>query len=66
MYIVISSRYLQFGLKTEIKRSKFGAALLKSCIPDTFGIHTEHVRYFVLVLKIFILCSNFLLQGCSF
>ena len=39
MYIVISSRYLQFGLKIEIERSKFGADLQKSCIPDMSGIH---------------------------
>ena len=38
MYIVMFSRYLQFGLKIEIKRSKFGAALQKSYIPDTSGI----------------------------
>ena len=38
MYLVISSRYLQFGLKLEIERSKFRAVLLKPCIPDTSGI----------------------------
>ena len=35
----IFSGCLQVGLKFEIKRSKFGAVLLKSCIPDTSGIH---------------------------
>ena len=38
VYIVISSRCLQFGLKIEIERSKFGADLQKPCIPDTSGI----------------------------
>ena len=38
MYIVISSKCLQFGLKIEIERSKFGADLQKSCIPDTSDI----------------------------
>ena len=66
MYIVISIRCLQFGLKIEIERSKFGADLQKSCIPDTSGINTGHVRYFLPALKIFILCSNLMLQGCSF
>ena len=39
MYIVISSRYLQFDLKLEIERSKFRAVPLKPCID------TGHVRY---------------------
>ena len=38
MYIVISSRYLQFGLKLEIERSKFRVVPLKPCIPNTSGI----------------------------
>ena len=38
VYIDISSRYLQFGLKIEIERSKFGADLQKPCIPDTSDI----------------------------
>ena len=38
MFLVISSRYLQFGLKIEIKKSKFGVVLQNSCIPDTSGI----------------------------
>ena len=66
MYIVISSRYLLFGLKIEIERSKFGAALQKPCISDTSGIHTGHVRYFLPVQNIFVLYSNFVLQDCSF
>ena len=45
VYIVISSKCLQFGSKIEIERSKFGADLQKPCIPDTSGIHTGHVRY---------------------
>ena len=45
VYIDISSRYLQFGLKIEIERSKFRAVLQKPCILDTSGIHTGHVRY---------------------
>ena len=45
VYIVISSRYLQFDLKLEIERSKFRAVPLKLCILDTFGIATGHVRY---------------------
>ena len=45
VYIVISSRYLQFDLKLEIERSKFRAVPLKPCIPDTFGIATGHVQY---------------------
>ena len=44
VYIIIS-RCLQFGLKIEIERSKFGAYLQKSCILDTSDIHTGHVRY---------------------
>ena len=40
MFLVISSGYLQVGLKIEIKKSKFGIAPLKSCIPDTSGIAT--------------------------
>ena len=43
VYIVISSRYLQFDLKLEIKRSKFRAVPLQPCIPDTSGIVTGHV-----------------------
>ena len=66
VYIVISSMCLQFGLKIEIERSKFGATLQKPCIPDTSDVHTGHVRYFLPVLNIFILCSNFVLQGCNF
>ena len=42
MYIVISIMCLQFGLKIEIERSKFGADLQKSCIPDTSGISYLH------------------------
>jgi len=61
VYLVISSRYLQFGLKIEIERSKFGAVLQKPCISDMSGIPTGHVRYFLPMLKIFILCSNFVL-----
>ena len=38
VYIDISSRYLYFGLKIEIEKSKFGAVLQKPCIPDTSGI----------------------------
>ena len=38
VYIVISNRCLQFGLKIEIERSKFGVVLQKPCIPDTSGI----------------------------
>ena len=38
VYIDISSRYLQFGLKIEIERCKFGAVLQKPGIPDTSGI----------------------------
>ena len=45
MYIVISSRCLQFGLKIEIKRSKFGVVSLKPCILDMSGIDIGHVRY---------------------
>ena len=59
VYIVISSRCLQFGLKIEIERIKFGAALQKSCIPDTSGIRAQG-------WILFDLCSNFVLQGCSF
>ena len=36
VYIVISSRCLQFGLKIEIERSKFRADLQKPCIPDSY------------------------------
>ena len=40
VYIIIS-RCLQFGLKIEIKRSKFRADQQKSCIPDTSGIRAQ-------------------------
>ena len=44
VYIVISSRYLQFDLKLEIERSKFRAVPLKSCIPNTSGIdHSDRL-----------------------
>ena len=46
VYIVISSRYLQFDLKLEIERSKFRAVPLKLCIPDTSGIdHCDRLFY---------------------
>ena len=45
VYIIISSRYLQFDLKLEIERSKFRVVPLKPCIPDTIGIDAGHVLY---------------------
>jgi hypothetical protein len=40
-----SSRYVQLGVKGEIKRSKLGAGLQSPCIPDTSCIDTGKVRY---------------------
>ena len=44
VYTVISSRYLQFGLKIEIERSKFRAVLQNTCIPDTYLPDTSAIR----------------------
>ena len=55
MYITISNSFLQFGLKIEIKRSKFGAVPQKSCIPDMSGIHdfSEIALNLLLLISIF-------------
>ena len=52
VYLVISSRYLQFGLNIEIERSKFGAVLQKPCIPDTSGIRALCWKYLFSVLTL--------------
>jgi hypothetical protein len=53
---IISSRYLQLGLKIGIKRSKFGAASVQL-------VNTGRVRYFCLVLILFDLCSKSCVAG---
>ena len=63
MYLVVSIRYLQFVWKIEIERSKFGAVPLKSCIPNTSGIPTGHVRYWSPVPNYIELCFKSLVAG---
>ena len=59
----IFSGCLQVGLKIEIKRSKFGAVLLNTCIPDTSGIPSGHVQYLSSVLNLFDPYSNSCVAG---
>ena len=66
MYIVISSRYLQFGLKIEIERSKFGADLQKSFIPayrtrPILELRAEYYLISVLTLCCRVVASRYIL-----